>query len=388
MKVFKNSDGLPTWLDSLAGVCSKAFGVKEEEITAEMHVKNLPTVTWKDETFYVDITNDGAILYNAFGNIVQQINDVKSIEEVDSILNEHAIVAENQNMSFNNNDIFEEQDTQETTQTTQQQQPTYPDAYAPTQESQESQESQLNQTTTAESDPFMQELLSIMEKEEQITSMRIKEHTQDFEQLANVCDSLQKQEVSIEDIGCDLSNVSEVMADSKKLKKRVREALTPQQYAYSTDTPAPGSLDLGSQEAEVEHFNETAQNTKKRIDYEHQLDMSTQTGRIALLNYDFLDDIFGGELEEDIKNEIVEGIEAQLTKLLPVTASTYVLNEKEAEMVHVHDCPICNGKHTLSLEKAIQETDKEAYISCEACNAKYIVDIATSDIRVIKGRVS
>ena len=80
---------MPEWLDLFVSKIYK----KGKVSVAETNVQNLPKVNWKDETFYVNFTNDGAVLYNEYGNEVSLIEGAKSVEDVNKYLNENSIVA-------------------------------------------------------------------------------------------------------------------------------------------------------------------------------------------------------------------------------------------------------------------------------------------------------
>ena len=96
MKIEKHSNVLPEWLAAFVNV------IKEKKTSqAEMQVGNLPTVNWNDNTFYVDVVNDNAVLYNQYGNEVLNVSvhdlgkteDQDIVSAVDKYLNEHYVVA-------------------------------------------------------------------------------------------------------------------------------------------------------------------------------------------------------------------------------------------------------------------------------------------------------
>lgn len=289
-KITKNSAGLSTWLDSLAETCNKAFK-PAKEVNAEMNVKNLPTVSWKDETFYVDIVTGGAVLYNAFGNVVQEMPGVKSVDEVDHELNDHVVVAADEAQG--------------------------PNDYATEEQviSADNPDEQIDeQADTPVEATFESELARVMAADavhvDAEKRAKVGTPAAELKDTSAMLKAMSDAGVSFEQLGCSLANVSKVLADVDELKRMVT-ALSQQQYAYTTETPAPGSLDLGSQDAEVAHFNETAADTQKLIDAEHAVDISTQAGR-AQLNYDFLDRIFGNTLSDSARQQIIDGVEQQL----------------------------------------------------------------------------
>lgn len=87
MKIEKNSGSLPTWLDNF--VCK--FQTKTK--IATKNVQNLPQVKWKNETYYANLTDDGAVLYNDQANEVMSLDGVKSIDQVNDALNKNSVVA-------------------------------------------------------------------------------------------------------------------------------------------------------------------------------------------------------------------------------------------------------------------------------------------------------
>ena len=90
MKIEKKSSPMPSWLDKLADVMQ----VKR---TAAVNVESLPTVSWKEETYYVNFTDDGnAVLYNRFGNKVTTVNSAKTMDDVEIFLDQDSIVAQSE----------------------------------------------------------------------------------------------------------------------------------------------------------------------------------------------------------------------------------------------------------------------------------------------------
>ena len=98
MKLTSNSGSLPKWMNEFIDIVTP-------KKTAEKNVQNLPKVIWKDETFFVDFNNGGAVLYNQYGNEVRMVEHAKSIEDVNKFLNENSVVA-----SVDGNDSTDSQD--------------------------------------------------------------------------------------------------------------------------------------------------------------------------------------------------------------------------------------------------------------------------------------
>ena len=102
MRIEKNSDALPSWLDSFVNKI-------QNKKVATKNVKNLPTVTWKNETYYVNLTDDGAVLYNDQANEVMSMDGVKSIEQVNDELNKDSVVASKTKLADDGNDSTDSQ---------------------------------------------------------------------------------------------------------------------------------------------------------------------------------------------------------------------------------------------------------------------------------------
>lgn len=439
-KVIKNSEGLPSWLDSLAGVVGKAFSTvtaeetqqeveqqvddqqvqvddqqaqvddqnvaqEDMQVTAEVNVKNLPTVAWKDETFYVDFTTRGATLYNSFGNIVQELDGVKDIDAVNQQLNAHSVVAE---AGVDHEDMFQRELARVMADNKVEASDECVDA--------DCGEGQCECQCSGEECQCT--------GEELVNHDTLKRATRaadvDLDKLSELCTAMQSKGVSIEELGCSLANLSKVMADVDEMKKMIT-ALTAQQYAYTTEQPVPGSLDMGSEAAEVEHFTEMAEDTQKLIDAQNAVDISTQAGR-AQLNYDFLDRIFGDSLDDDKRAEIIDAVESQLPPVnesvadepvveTPVTEEPVaeeapvaedapvaddqgaddvledgdnLLNDEQAQLFTQRTCPLCGKEEGLELEQQLGEDDATAYIHCTSCGQKYVVETETGAIRLVQ----
>ena len=102
MRIEKNSGTLPSWLDSFVNKI-------QNKKVATKNVKNLPTVTWKNETYYVNLTDDGAVLYNDQANEVMSMDGVKSIEQVNDELNKDSVVASKTKLADDGNDSTDSQ---------------------------------------------------------------------------------------------------------------------------------------------------------------------------------------------------------------------------------------------------------------------------------------
>jgi hypothetical protein len=90
------------------------------------------------------------------------------------------------------------------------------------------------------------------------------------------------------DSACSWSQGDHIYNSVDNKHKRL-VALTEQQYAR-TETPND-AYDLNSENEEVKHFEEAAQDTQKIIDKEHELDLSNMNDRVKL-NENFLNELF------------------------------------------------------------------------------------------------
>ena len=104
MKILKNSSEMPAWIQSALEVLGKK-SIASKSTTAAINVHDLPTVSYKDETFYVNFVDGDAILYNAYGNEVRRIEAKNSIEEVNDELNKNEVVATQNNCGDNCGDF-------------------------------------------------------------------------------------------------------------------------------------------------------------------------------------------------------------------------------------------------------------------------------------------
>jgi hypothetical protein len=82
-------------------------------------------------------------------------------------------------------------------------------------------------------------------------------------------------------------------------------AFSEQQYAH-TETPND-AYDLHSEDEEVKHFEEAAQDTQKIIDKEHELDLSNMNDRVKL-NENFLNELFSIGNDVPVENDDVEEV--------------------------------------------------------------------------------
>lgn len=243
-KSVSKSAGLAGWLeDFIKGLASKNKEIEASEIenqeeekvtTAEINVRDLQKVIWNDETFYVNFTDNGANILNEFGNTVQTLEGVKTIEEVDQALNSQQIVAENV-------------------------------------------EDDLEIIEGTENDEFEEALNDVVAKMDQEDceneEKTIKEATEDVQLQEEL------EEDSLEDpiLEAIIAGFGEL--ENKIAKFEEKLAIVEQMYAR---LPKFEDVDSKSQDEEVKHFTETADQTSTSIINEQKTDISTPHGRVEL----------------------------------------------------------------------------------------------------------
>src|SRR5574344_129001 len=311
---------MPEWLDAFVS----RFSANKKTV-AEVNVKDLPKVNWKDETFYVNFTHDGAVLYNEYGNEVSLIDEAKSMEDVNNYLNKNSVVTgstDAENVVTANEDVPESAEGTEG-----------------------SSETTTDAEVTAEVDEdFNNELLKVTKDEVTDDSEIVAENeTAKKEVVADEFDSPQPeiqtkqtptapadtqttQNAQSQDVQNDnqestttakieyvsIDDYNKLLAKVKSLEKCV-VAFSEAQHAY-TEIPND-AYDLRSQDEEVKHFQESAEGSQAIIDKEHSLDLSKMSDR-SKLNETFLNDIDDAEavevvteVPEEVSTETVEPVE-------------------------------------------------------------------------------
>lgn len=401
MKIEK-VNSMPNWLNDFVKYATKEKTTKTENVgrtvTAEINVKNLPTTCWKDETFYVQFTNGGAILFNEFGNEVIAIDNVTEMEEVNDYLNKNSVVA--------NEDVDSKEVISEINDESQPVEDTEAKIVSEKEEENDQDDEFNHEIKKAAAYIKQAGEFDVDPEEQQIPPES--ENTSNPQQQVDQQDPTQSTNTE--------ASIHELKREIDALKKQVT-ALSAQQYAYQV-TPND-EYDLNCQDAEVQHFQESAANAQKVIDEEHKLDLSTQSGRAAL-NSDFLNDLMSVDSDFDdldIKdnndivndeNEInlqqnqndevvvdeiqdqVENSEDSISDNLNQEIDNEINNELENNELNVvllddesdissfenQTCPFCdNGKLTN------QETvDNIVGIICDSCGKEYAVDTNNKNI--------
>lgn len=230
--VSSSGKGFASWIeDFIIGLSAKEASTEQpqsevqedekEEVLAEINVNDLDKVVWKDETFSVHFDPKGASLINEFGNVVRTLQDAATIEDVDKQLNGSEIVTSSIEEEPAEDDLEEE----------------------------------LNKLATSLEDST----------EEPIETEEVTASEDEDEDLNN------------EVVAAIASGFEEMEANINKIYERL--ALVEQQYARN---PQIQDLSDNSQEEEVKHFTETADESAKEVAHEHEVDITSPAGRVEL----------------------------------------------------------------------------------------------------------
>ena len=357
MKVEKNSGMFPAWLDNFIS----NYGNSKKKV-AETNVESLPTVNWKNETYYVQDKGNGVTLYTKYGNIVRFIPDSElnselvaqneRVKAVNQLLQEDNVVASLDEKADSDVDVdldltcggcdteacddvvadeeFENelekvadledglpQETEETEPTT--------ETATETEETQTS----TDEATTASVSEGIEDMTGV--PSEGIEDM-VGEVSEGIEDVVENTATIEPEtcpecgaECSDGECACDCADCAEetvqipteefvtkasynrLLAKVKQLEKTIK-AFSEAQHAYTA--PENNAYDLSSQDAEVNHFQEAAETTQKVIDKEHELDLSNMSDR-AKLNENFLEDLLSVDAENF--NEVMEEIKEPAT---------------------------------------------------------------------------
>ncbi|AEO93282.1 gp11 [Bacillus phage G] len=256
--VSSSNKGFAGWIeDFITGLANKEANLNnqntEEEVLAEINLKDLDKVVWKEESFGVHFDEKGASLINEFGNVVRTLQDCKTIEEVDKQLNSsEVIVASDEGFDDEEEDLTIELDkianslaeeNVEMTNTTPEHVDNSQNTVVP---EQTEQVNQTEQTTTASTED---ETEKVEEKEDDAV-------------IAAIADGFEQLEANV-----------------AALTERL--ALIEQEYARN---PVIEDISTNSNEEEVKHFTETADETAKNIANENAVDITSPAGRVELSN--------------------------------------------------------------------------------------------------------
>ena len=301
---------LPKWMDEFL-TAYKTDSNDGLTKTADLNVEDLPKIVWNEETFYVlfdtnKVNNKPcAHVVNEFGNIVTTLPDANTIELVDEKLNSKNIVPSDK--SHEDTDVFEEELKKAA-------------AY-------------INDNT-----PDVDVFKSPVEEES-----------------VEIVDNVSEEPASS---GSDSDKrIAELEANLNELKTQVNELIKSQEYARN---PIIENLDLNVGAAEQAIFENSSKETEMEIAKEHELDMSTQTGRAALSQE--LEEIQVALTEEP--QEIMQGDEdVSIVDLIELDAD-------ESNAFRQKMCPICNESN-LVIET---QDEKTADIVCQDCESSFKID--------------
>lgn len=259
--VTSNSRGFASWIeDFIAGLAAKEAKAKqaesvandvednnkEQEVVAEINLNDLDKVVWKEETFRVHFDDKGANVINEFGNVVTTIPGAKTIEEVDKKLNGGEIVASNEDCDADK--VKEEIDKL---------------AASLAEETKAEEKEEVKEDDKEEVD----------EKEEKEVEDKKDSKKKDEDEVKTASEEDEEDPV----IAAIVSGFEELEAKVAALQKRL--AIVEQQYARN---PKLEDVSDKSPEEEVKHFTETADETAKEIEHEHQIDLTSPAGRVEL----------------------------------------------------------------------------------------------------------
>lgn len=270
--VTSNSRGFASWIeDFIAGLAAKEAKTKqaesvandvednnkEQEVVAEINLNDLDKVVWKEETFRVHFDDKGANVINEFGNVVTTIPGAKTIEEVDKKLNGGEIVASNEDCDTDK--VKEEIDKLAASLAEE----------TKAEEKEEEVKEDDKEEVDEKEEKEVEDKKDSKEKDED-------EETKDKEVKDEVKTASEEDE---EDpvIAAIVSGFEELEAKVAALQKRL--AIVEQQYARN---PKLEDVSDKSPEEEVKHFTETADETAKEIEREHQVDLTSPAGRVEL----------------------------------------------------------------------------------------------------------
>ncbi|MFW6015124.1 MAG: hypothetical protein ACOCRK_01650 [bacterium] len=319
----KLSGWLNDFVNHLANNDKESKAVKKE---AEINVKDLPKIVWNDETFYVMFDEDVQIatVFNEFGNTVTTLQGISTIDEVDKALNSKQVVVGKQTTQ----DVFEEElskvsaylkeaDGEDNNMTN-----TTPDL-TPEIEQQDDNDNEVGFDGQPVNDNEGDSMVTNAEtKDDNMTNttsnpipgtdQQDNEEEDDNSMVTNaeIEDEIEEIEAGFAQLQPieGISNVNEELYDKiasleNKINKLV-EALSEQEFARSNQQPTQEDLNIGAEDEEVNHFNETAQESARKIELEHQVDISTPEGRVSLVDQlrnevtEIMDMANGVEMEE------------------------------------------------------------------------------------------
>lgn len=307
---------------------------KENEKFAEININDLEKVIWNDETFYVLFDEKGANVINEFGNVVTSLPGLFSVEEVDKALNGKQIVINSSNESVNLDDNDDNE--------------------------------------------FQTELSKIADSiEKEIEEMKCNEEKTEKE--ATVEEKDEKGLYDEEFVEALIDGIEELETRLANLESELDKVKKSQEYARK---PEFENVDIDAQQKEQKHYEETAANTNKLIEKEHNIDLSTPKGRIELSEiYESEDQSKHEETEvnnnDENNNKDTNEKEEQNQKSASTIEEKIVkLSQKDCNIFKHAICPNCGNK-SLVKSKVVKNLQG---IYCESCDSEYAVNLDTEEI--------
>lgn len=421
MKVEKNSGMFPAWLDNFIS----NYGNKKK--VAEINVESLPTVNWKNETYYVQEKSNGATLYTKYGNVVRFIPDSElntelvsqnqRVEAVNQLLQEDNVVA---SLAEGEDDI--DLDAMECGDKTEEETVVADDEFESELEKVADLEDGLPQETETSTEEGSADGAQT-EANDSVTAS-VSEGVEDMAGTPSegIEDMVGTPSEGIEDvaseISCDLpvaencecpechcegdecvceeteapvegiptddfvtkASYNRLLAKVKNLEKIVK-AFSEAQHAYTA--PQNDAYDCGSQEQEVAHFQEAAETTQKVIDKEHELDLSKMSDR-AKLNEDFLSDLLSVDKENfDAVMDEIKQPEAPVEEVEVVKEEDIPAETEEVPVESVEEVP-AETVEEVSEEETPAEMEAEDGEAVPVADVVVVDEIPTEEVPVIE----
>lgn len=260
MATIRSRRDIPEWISDFVAGLTKKSTIENKELTATVNLEDLPKVVWNEETFHVffDKETHEAKILNQFNNEVTTIPGVSTIEEVDQHLNGKTV----------------EKSAMHNVESTL--------------------DAELEKVFAA----FDLRIAENVAPEAPVTP----EPTEVPSDSESVVNDIENSGVTADTVGDSnyYSKLSDLENQISQLTQTVTD-LQGQLYAHTDPGPA---FDSGAQDAELAHAKETEEATQKSIDIEHSVDLTTQEGRVSLV--DKIDVLFD---DSDLKVDEVEETE-------------------------------------------------------------------------------
>ena len=419
MNIRSNSKTFPDWAQSFL---STFYSPEEMVHEASINVKTLPKVVWNDNTFYVSLDADegNADILNEYGNVVAALKNVTSINEVEQQLNKQIIaeVADKKDKKIIKSVVKLDDELEKVADAITQLEKVA-DEQAPSMKTTDpsinkSVDTVTNTPSNTTSEITTQQMDNAVNNDQITNTASIKELQ---EKLKNTCDIIKADQNKINKLQQKVNSyekkVAKMSGNIVKLANTIKK-LQDQIHAYMN----PGNIyDLNCQEQELKHYTQTAEESAKAINVEHQVDLTTPQGRVSLKDR-ILQDIEDIKMPEEILTETVEispveqvvnevaeeepknmvvdnniknnevtiidnseenvnnKIEEDNNKQDEIEENKQFLDEKESSIFKQRICPLCK-ESTLCLDT---KTASIQNILCHNCKAKFGVNLNNEKI--------